>query len=134
MSSWPFMAFHEIRKRHLNDRINATILKSIKNVIYKEEQGIIQIKPTDDKQKLNTACFLYPRMCQLTSLSSKKYKNIMNGFKTQDNEFWRHYLRFNKVISTAENVLILNIIQVEGNASAFNTIFGIDIDGVNCFK
>ena len=44
------------------------------------------------------------------------------------------YWRFNKVISTAENALILNIIQVEENAFAFNTIFGIDIDGVNCFK
>ena len=44
------------------------------------------------------------------------------------------YWRFKKVISTAENVLILTIIQVEENVSAFNTIFGIDIDGVNCFK
>ena len=44
------------------------------------------------------------------------------------------YWRFNKVISTAENVLILNIILVEENVSAFNTIFGIDIDGVNNFK
>ena len=44
------------------------------------------------------------------------------------------YWRFNKVISTAENVIILNTIQVEQNVSAFNTIFGIDIDGVKCFK
>ena len=44
------------------------------------------------------------------------------------------YWRFNKDISTAENVLILNIIQVEENLSAFSTIFEIDIDGVNCFK
>ena len=44
------------------------------------------------------------------------------------------YWRFNKVISTAENVLILNIIIVEENVSAFNTIFGIDICGVNYFK
>ena len=44
------------------------------------------------------------------------------------------YWRFNKVISPAENVLILNIIQVEENVSAFNTIFGIEIDGFNYFK
>ena len=44
------------------------------------------------------------------------------------------YWRFNKVISTAEIVLILNIILVEENVSTFNTIFGIDIDGVYCFK
>ena len=44
------------------------------------------------------------------------------------------YWRFNKVISTAEKVLILNIILVEENVSAFNTIFRIDIDGVNYFK
>ena len=42
--------------------------------------------------------------------------------------------RFNKNVSTAENVLILNIILVEEIVSAFNTIFGIDIDGVNFFK
>ena len=42
------------------------------------------------------------------------------------------YWRFDKVIST---VLILNIIQVEEIFSAtYNTIFEIDIDGVNCFK
>ena len=52
MSSWPFMACDEMRKRHLNYRINATILKSIKK--RKEEHGIIQIKPTDDMRKLNT--------------------------------------------------------------------------------
>ena len=39
-----------------------------------------------------------------------------------------------KVISIAENVLILNKIQVEENVSAFNTIFGIDINGVKYFK
>ena len=45
------------------------------------------------------------------------------------------YWRFDKVISTAENVLILNIIQVEEKIPAtYNTIFRIDIDGVNCFK
>ena len=44
------------------------------------------------------------------------------------------YWRFYKVISTVENVLILNKIQVEENASAFSTLFGIDIDGINCFK
>ena len=57
----------------------------------------------------------------------------------QNNEFWRHYWRFidilsSKVINIAENVLILNIIQVEENVSAFNTIFGIDVNGVKCFK
>ena len=40
------------------------------------------------------------------------------------------YWRSNKVISTAENVLILNIIQVEENACAFYTILGINIDGL----
>ena len=44
------------------------------------------------------------------------------------------YWRFNKVIRIAENVLILNIILVKDNVSAFNTISGIDIDGVNYFK
>ena len=44
------------------------------------------------------------------------------------------YWRFNKVISTAENVLLLNIILVEENVSAFCTLFGIDIDGVNYVK
>ena len=63
----------------------------------------------------------------------------MNGFKMQNNEFWRHYMRFidvlnSKVISIAEHVLILNKIQVEEKVSAFNTIFGIDINGVKCFK
>ena len=57
----------------------------------------------------------------------------------QNNEFWRHYWRFidvlsSKVISIAEIVLTLNKIQVEENVSAFNTIFGIDINGVKCFK
>ena len=57
----------------------------------------------------------------------------------QNNEFWRHYWRFidvlsSKVISIAEDVLILNKLQVEENVSAFNTIFGIDINGVKCFK
>ena len=32
MSSWPFMEWDEIRKRHLNGSINATILKSMKNM------------------------------------------------------------------------------------------------------
>ena len=55
MSSWPFMACDATRKRHLNDRINATILKSkTKRKEDKEEHGIIQIKPTDDIRKLNT--------------------------------------------------------------------------------
>ena len=63
----------------------------------------------------------------------------MDGFKIQNNEFCRHYWRFidvlsSKVISIAENVLILNKIQVEENVSAFNTIFVIDINGVKCFK
>ena len=57
----------------------------------------------------------------------------------QNSEFWRHYWHFidvlsSKVISVAENVLILNKIQVEENVSAFNTIFGIDINGDKCFK
>ena len=46
------MACDEMRKRHLKDRINATILKSIKK--RKEEHGIIQTIPTDDMRKLNT--------------------------------------------------------------------------------
>ena len=61
----------------------------------------------------------------------------MDGFKTQNNEFWLItgiYWRFNKGISTAENVLILYLIQVEENTSVFSTIFGIDIDGINSFK
>ena len=46
----------------------------------------------------------------------------------ENNEFWRHFWRFidvlsSKVISIAENVLILNKIQVEENVSVFNTIF-----------
>ena len=57
----------------------------------------------------------------------------------QINEFLCHYWRFidvlsSLVISIAENVLILNKIQVEENVSAFNTILGIDINGVKCFK
>ena len=57
----------------------------------------------------------------------------------QNNEFWCHYWCFidvlsSKVISIAEIVLILNTIQVEENVSAFNTIFGININGVNCFE
>ena len=65
----------------------------------------------------------------MTSLS-EKYENIMDGFKMQNNEFWRHY----RVISIAEHILILNTIQVEETVSASNTIFGIDINGVKCFK
>ena len=55
------MALEEIRKRHLNDRINATILKSIKK--RKEERGIIQIKPTDDMQQFNTLLAFCIREC-----------------------------------------------------------------------
>ena len=80
-------------------------------------------------------------MYQMTSLPSEKYKNIVDGLKLALNRRLLNfgaiigvYWRFNTVISTAENVLILNIIQVEENVSAFNAIFGIDIDGVNCFK
>ena len=63
----------------------------------------------------------------------------MDGFKIQNNECLRHYLRFidvlnSKVISIAEHVLRLNKIQLEENVSAFNTIFEIDIKGVKCFK
>ena len=61
MSSWPFMAYDEIRKRHLNDIINATILKSMKK--RKEAHGIIQIKPMDDMQKLNTLLAFCIREC-----------------------------------------------------------------------
>ena len=44
----------------------------------------------------------------------------------QNNEFWRHYWRFidvlsSKAISIAENVLILNKIQVKEIFSIFNT-------------
>ena len=46
------MACDETRKCHLNDKINATVLKSIKNV--KKEHGMIQIKPTDGVRKLKT--------------------------------------------------------------------------------
>ena len=57
----------------------------------------------------------------------------------QNNELRQHYWRFidvlrSRVISIAEHVLILNKIQVEETVSAFNTIFGIDINGVKCFK
>ena len=91
MSSWPFMACDEIRKRHFNDRTNATILKSMKNVS-KEEHGIIQIKPTDNMQKLNTLLAFCIREC-VTIDHQKKYKSIMDSFKTSNNKFWRHYWR-----------------------------------------
>ena len=72
------------------------------------------------------------------SVIRKKYENIIDGFKMQNNEFWRDYWRFidvlnSRVISIAEHVFILNKIQVEETVSAFNTIFGIDIhvNGVN---
>ena len=42
-----------------------------------------------------------------------------------------------RVISTAEHnkiILILNTMKVEETVSASNTIFGIDINGVKCFK
>ena len=109
MSSWPFMACDEMRKRHLNDRINATILKSIKKYA--------EIK--------HFACYLYLKICQSTGLSSDNYENIMDGFKMQNNELWRHYWRFIEVlfIRIAEHVHILNKIQVEENVSVFNTIF-----------
>ena len=73
----------------------------------------------DDMRKLSTLLAI----CILTSLSSEKYEHNMDG----NNEFWRHYCRLidvlnSKVISIAENVLILNKIQVEENVSAFNTI------------
>ena len=53
----------------------------------------------------------------------------------QNSEFWRQYLRFidvlySKVISIAKNALMFKKIQVEENISAFNTIFGININGV----
>ena len=75
---------------------------------------------------------------QLTSLPSEKNtkalwialkRRIMN-FGTIIGDYWR----FNKVISTPENVIILNITLVEEHVSAFNTIFGIDIGGVNYFR
>ena len=72
----------------------------------------------------------------MTSLSSENYENIMDGFKMQNNEFWRHNWRFidvlrTSVISFSEHELILNKIQVEETVTAFKTIFGIDINGVN---
>ena len=60
----------------------------------------------------------------------------MDSFKAQ-NSFGAIigvYWRFNKVISTSGNVLILNIIQVDENVSAFITIFEIVIEGFNCFR
>ena len=85
------------------------------------------------------ACYLYPKISQLTSLSSEKYENIKDGFKMQNNEFWRQYWRFidvsnSKVISIAEHDLILKKIQVEERVSASYPIFRIDINGVKCFK
>ena len=57
----------------------------------------------------------------------------------QKNEFWQHYCHCidvlsSKVVSIAENVIELDKVQVEENVSAFNTMFGIDIDGVICLK
>ena len=75
----------------------------------------------------------------MTSLTSENYENIMDGFTMQNNEFWRHCCHFidvlsSKVVSIAENVLELNKVKVEENVSAFNTMFGIDIDGVKRLK
>ena len=82
--------------------------------------------------------YLYPIFCQLTSLS-EKYKNIMDGFKMQNNEFWRHYfidVLSSRVIIFAEHIFIMKTIQVEETVSASNTIFWINIhvNGVKCFK
>ena len=84
--------------------------------------------------------YLYPKVCQLTSLS-ERYEHIMDGFKMQNNEFWRNVLRFFDVLSSrfiffAENIFILNTIQVEETVSASNTIFWIyiHVNGVKCFK
>ena len=91
-------------------------------------------------RKSNTLLSLYPKVCQLTCLS-EKYENIMDGFKMQNNEFWRHYRRLidvlsSRVISFAEHIFILNTIQVEETVSASNTIFWIyiHVNGVKCFK
>ena len=103
-------------------------------------RGIIQIKPTDDMQKLNPLLAFCIRECVNLPVSHQKNaKTLWIALKRRIMNFGAIigvYWRFNRAISTAETVLtcILNIIQVGENASAFNTIFGIDIDCVNRFK
>ena len=79
MSSWPSMACDEMRKRHLYERINATLLKSIKT----------QRRARNNSNKTNEwyaefkqfTCYLYPKICQLTSISSEKYGTIIVALK-----------------------------------------------------
>ena len=73
--------------------------------------------------------YLYPKVCQFTSLS-EKYENIMDGFKMQNNEFWRHYSCFIDVLSSrviifAEHIFILNTIQVEELFLPLTQYFGL---------
>ena len=86
-------------------------------------------------KKLNTVLAFCIRECVTIDQSPirKNAKTFWIALKRRIMNFgaiFGVYWRFNKVISTAENVLILNIILVEETFSAFNTIFGIDIDGV----
>ena len=96
------------------------------------------MKPTDDMQKLNTLLAFCIRECvKIDQSPIKNTKALWIALKRRIMNFGAIigvYWRLNKVISTAENVLILKIILVEENVSAFNTIFGIDIHGVNYFK
>ena len=59
MFSWPFMACDEMRKRHLNDRINAFEVHKKR----KKEHRIIKIEPTDDIRKFNTFVAICIRKC-----------------------------------------------------------------------
>ena len=84
-------------------------------------------------QKLNTLL----AFCEGVTIDQSPIKALWIALKRRVMNFGAIigvYWRCNKVISTAENVLILNIILVEENVSAFNTMFGINIDGVNYFK
>ena len=90
-------------------------------------------------QKLNTLLAFCIRECVTIDQSpiGKNTKALWIALKSRIRNFGAIlgvYWNFNKVISNAENVLILNIILVEENVSAFNTIFGNDIDGFNYFK
>ena len=90
-------------------------------------------------QKFNTLLAFCIRECVTIEKSPirKNTKTLWIALKRRIMNFGAIicvYWRFNKVIITAENVLILNIILVEENVSAFNTIFRTDIDGVNYFK
>ena len=63
----------------------------------------------------------------------------MDGYEKQNNQFWRHFLRFIDVYNfivmiIVENVLILNKPKAEYNVITLTRYLGNDVNDLKCFK